>query len=177
MRKRGGTLTSFLCCHFKSAWNQNVKTMLFPHNLLYETNWYSYVIFKSNLKFNLLKCLLYRQVLRLVVVYDCPSSSFVVKLVKSINRSLVCPLAFVPLLLPGSLSLSAPASWVERALMFQILNYSWNICLASRVCCSLLTNLHLAPEWALSAGLCHLSLEGQFFQFRKKGITGRIRAG
>lgn len=49
--------------------------------------------------------------------------------------------------------------------MFQILNYSWNICLASRVCCSLLRNLHLAPETSPSIRLCHLSEEGQFLQF------------
>lgn len=75
-------------------------------------------------------------------------------------------LMFLPLLPPRSLSISGPASWVERTLMFQILNYSWNICLASRVCCSLLRNLHLAPETSRSIGLCHLSEEGQFLQFR-----------
>lgn len=87
-----------------------------------------------------------------------------------INYSLVCPFAFLPLLLPRSLSISGPASWVECALMFQILNYSWNICLASRLCCSLLRNLYLAPETSRSAGLCHLSEEGQFFQFRNGAL-------
>lgn len=102
----------------------------------------------------------------LVVLY--PLGSLGEKLMYSINYSLVCPFAFLPLLLPRSLSISGPVSWVERALMFQILNYSWNICLASRLCCSLLRNLHLAPETSQSAGLCHLSKEGQFFQFRNR---------
>lgn len=99
-----------------------------------------------------------------------PWSTLGGKLMYSINYSLVCPFASPPLLPPRSLSISGPASWVERALMFQILNYSWNICLASRVCCSLLRNLHLAPETSRSAGLCHLSEEGQFFQFRNRAL-------
>lgn len=92
------------------------------------------------------------------------------KLMQSINYSLVFPFAFLPLLLSRSLSISGPASWVERTLMFQILNYSWNICLASRLCCSLLRNLHLAPETSRSADLCHLYEEGQFFQFRNRAL-------
>lgn len=83
------------------------------------------------------------------------------------HRSALSP---PPLLPPRSLSISGQASWVERALMFQILNYSWNICLASRVWCSLLRNLHLAPETSLSIVWCHLSEEGRFLQFRNRGL-------
>lgn len=87
------------------------------------------------------------------------------KLMYSLGYSLVFPFDFLPLPLDRSLSVSGPGFWVEHALMFQILNYSWKICSAFRLHCSLLWNFHLAPETSRSAGLCHLSKEGQFFQF------------
>lgn len=57
-----------------------------------------------------------REFLKVLVVY--PSSTLEGKLLYSVNYSLVCPVAPHPLPLPRSLSLSGPASWVERALMF-----------------------------------------------------------
>lgn len=67
-------------------------------------------------------------------------------------------------ILSTSPSKAGPASWVERTLMCQILNYSWNIWPTSRVCCSLLQSLK-AHETSPGVRLCHVSEEGQVLQF------------
>lgn len=61
-----------------------------------------------------------------------PFRTLEAKLMWSITSS--CP----PTILSTSASPLRPASCVERTLMCQILNYSWNICPTSRVCYSLL---------------------------------------